>query len=101
MATVAKPGKYYVLSPEGVPQTVPEATRPAPRVDDLRGKTIGMLDDGACGAFMQRLAEAIVARFPETRTRYWRKPSLSRPAPPEMIDEVSRNADVAIAGACV
>ncbi|MDO8532762.1 MAG: hypothetical protein Q7T26_11490 [Dehalococcoidia bacterium] len=101
MSAIATPGRYYVLNPEGVPQTKAEDSRLSPRVADLRGKTVGMVDDGACGAFMHHLGEVIEQRFPGAKARYWRKPSLSKPAPPELIDEVSKNVDIAIVGACV
>ncbi|GEM_PF-2032986 len=101
MSTTTAPKGYYVLSPEGVSQTKAGGQKLSPRVADFHGKTIGLLDDGACGAFMHRLGEVMEQRFPGAKARYWRKPSLSKPAPPDLIDEVSRNVDIAVVGACV
>ncbi len=100
MNTTTAPKGYYVLSPEGVSEMKAEH-KLSPRVADLHGKTIGMVDDGACGAFMRHLGDVMEQRFPGAKARYWRKPSLSKPAPPDLIDEVSRNVDIAIVGACV
>lgn len=93
--------RFRFLNPEGEAEIPPEYRRISPRVDDLRGKTVGMLDDGACRLFMERLQELMARQYPDVKTRYWKKPLLSKPAPLELIDEIARSADVSIVGACI
>jgi hypothetical protein len=86
-----------VLNPVGV--TRHSVSRLAPRLSQLAGRTIGLLDDGFPGAedYLKGVGEALAARG--AQVRYWLKPMLSRPAPAELLDEVARASDAVIVGA--
>lgn len=86
-----------ILSPIGL--TRHGEGRLAPRLDDVAGRTIGLLDDGFPGAedYLRAVGAALVERG--AQVRYWLKPMLSRPASPELLDEVARSCDAVVVGA--
>jgi hypothetical protein len=71
----------------------------APRPMDLRGKVVGVIDntkeqaDVIAEAFAQGLRE----QYGVAKVIIRRKPYFSKPAPTELLDEIAREADVAIA----
>lgn len=86
-----------ILSPIGV--TRHAEGRLAARLSNLAGRTVGLLDDGFPDAdhYLRGLGELIVQRG--AQVRYWIKPMLSRPAPPDLLEEVARSCDTVIVGA--
>lgn len=72
----------------------------APRPEDLAGKVVALLDNTKeqSDIIMQALAEALTARYGVARAITRRKAHYSKFAPDELLDEIAREADVAIAG---
>lgn len=73
----------------------------APPLEELDGKTIGILDDGFgrnVPDTFQRIRELICDRFPKARVMYWKKPTLSQPSPRTLLTEISNSADAVIVG---
>lgn len=86
-----------VLKP--VPKSRFDAGRLAPRLPDLDGRTVGLLDDGhiTAGEYLRGVGDILARRG--AQVRYWRKPILSRPAPDSLLDEIARSCDAVIVGA--
>jgi hypothetical protein len=82
------------------PTTQPLATmfHGAPRLQEVTNKRVGLIDDSKENA--RELLEEIVAvlrqRFRVANVVYHRKPSASKPAAPEVIQELARTCDYAI-----
>ena len=82
------------------PTTQPLATlfHGAPRLQEMTNKRVGLIDDSKENA--RELLEEIVAvlrqRFGVADVVYHRKPSASKPAAPEVIQELARTCDYAI-----
>ncbi|MBI3329016.1 MAG: hypothetical protein HYZ81_20215 [Nitrospinae bacterium] len=72
----------------------------APRLPDLHRRRVGLLDNSKsnAGQLLQKVAKLLSEqyRFADIVSR--RKPSASKPAAPEMIDELSRMCDLVIVG---
>ena len=100
----AAAGGLIVLNPEGLPITQPADGGPclAPRLGELAGRVLGILDDGLPGAapYLHGVGDLLVAAHPGLRVQYWRKPVLSRPAPSALIEEMARTCDGVIVGVC-
>jgi hypothetical protein len=60
---------------------------PAPRLDTLAGKTIGLLDISKPGGsfFLDRLEELLKTRYGVARVVREMKPAFSKPAPADVI----------------
>ena len=82
------------------PTTQPQMARfaRAPRLRDLTGKRIGLIDDSKENA--QELLEELVAvlhqRFGVAEVVSHRKPSASKPATPDAIAQLAQTCDYAI-----
>lgn len=86
-----------ILNP--VPSTPRAAVTPlAPRLRDLRGKRIGILDNSKpnADALLGRVAELLVERTGAAEIVRWRKPGASIPAADH--DAVAASADVFVTG---
>jgi hypothetical protein len=72
---------------------------PAPRPMDLAGKVVGLLDNTKEQGeiILQTLGEALRERHGVARIVPRRKEHYSKPAKSEIIDELAREVDVAIA----
>lgn len=72
---------------------------PAPRPVDLAGKVLGLLDNTKEQAdiILETLAQALRERYGIARVILRRKEAFSVPAPEPLLDEVAREAQVAIA----
>ena len=71
----------------------------APRPMDLRGKTVGIIDNTKEQAdiIAEAMAEGLREKYGVAKVIIRRKPYYSKPAPAELIDEIAKEADVAIA----
>ena len=79
-------------------QPIPISFAEAPRLRDLRGKTLGLIDDSKPNAkeLLDELAALLEDRF-ETRVgMYHRKPSASKPADPNAVTEMAEKCDYVI-----
>ena len=72
----------------------------APRPRGLSGCRIGLLDNSQinAGVFMQRLGDLLVEGCQASSARAWRKPFWTRPAPPEVVNEIATSSDLAVVG---
>lgn len=72
---------------------------PAPRPADLSGKVVGLLDNTKEQAdiILDALGSALRERYDVAKVVSMRKEHYSKPATDEMIEEMSREVDVAIA----
>jgi hypothetical protein len=89
-----------VLSPEGKMVTAASRVVPLPQFADLRGKTIGLLDNSKPNAdrLGERFAELLKARFGVAKVVARRKISAQAGAPKEYLDELAAEADFVLSG---
>lgn len=87
-----------ILSPRGRAVQA-EPITPADRLADLRGKTIGLLDNGKPNAdvFLQHLAGLLQEQYGADAVVHLRKPAISKPAPDAVIAEIVARADFVLA----
>ena len=88
--------KYQLVDPT----TRPVAARftRAPRVKELRGSKVGLIDDSKSNGkeLLEELADLLKTRYGISGVSYHRKPSASKPADPEIIVQMGRECDCAI-----
>jgi len=86
-----------VLDPRQAPEG--DAPRLAPPLPSLQGTVVGLLDNTKIGTarFYDHVAEILRAQFGVREVIRRRKPDLSRPAPAEILGELS-GADAIISG---
>lgn len=93
---IATRQQHLLVDPTTSPM-VPEFT-PPPRLSDLANKRLGLIDDSKENA--QELLEEITAllrqRYGVAEVHYHRKPSASKPADPDVIQELARSCDYAV-----
>jgi len=67
-----------------------EATNPAPRLDSLEGKKIGLLDISKPGGrpFLNRIETLLKEKFGAAEVVRFQKPTFTKPAPPEIVDRI-------------
>ena len=89
-------GSYKLVDP--TTQPVAASFNVAPRLLDLRGKRIGLIDDSKTNAkeLLEDLAVLLEDRFETTVAMYHRKPSASKPADPQVLERMARECDGAI-----
>jgi hypothetical protein len=71
----------------------------APRPVDLAGKVVGMIDNTKeqADVILETVAGALKARYGVAKVIIRRKEHYSKPAPQALIDELAREAQVAVA----
>ena len=79
-------------------ETVRVRGNPAPRLDSLAGKTIGLLDISKPGGsvFLDRLESQLRERFAVAQVIRATKPTFTKPAPSEVIDQLVRAGSHAV-----
>jgi hypothetical protein len=72
----------------------------APRLSGLHGKRVGLLDNSKskAGKMLDAVAAILHAQYGFTDIVRRRKPSASKPADPEVINELARTCDLVVAG---
>jgi len=90
--------KLVLISPVNE-ATVAESAL-APRLSSLRGKRVGLLDNSKSKAdnMLDTVAAILNARYSFTNISHHRKPSASKPAAPEAIEELATTCDLVIVG---
>jgi hypothetical protein len=70
----------------------------APRVQTLDGLVLGLLDNNKWNAqrLLRQLQDELTAKYKLKEVIYLRKPYFSRPAFPEMIEQLATGADVVV-----
>ena len=78
-------------------ESKPQAEPPPPRLASLSGKKIGLLDISKPGGslFLDRLEEILRERYGVAEVLRTRKPTFSKNAPPEVIEQL-RSMDAVI-----
>jgi hypothetical protein len=89
-----------VLSPEGKARTSAARVAALPRFADLRGKTIGLLDNSKPNAdkLEERFAELLKERLGVAKVITRRKITAQAGAPKEFLDELAAQADFVLSG---
>ncbi|MXY46681.1 MAG: hypothetical protein F4Y44_06775 [Chloroflexi bacterium] len=97
MVTATKP-RYTLIDPTTLP-IVPEFEG-APRLDDLKNKRVGVIDDSKVNAkeYLEQLTDLIDQRFGIASIKYHAKPSASKPADPAVVAEMAEECDYVIVG---
>ncbi|MBI3965831.1 MAG: hypothetical protein HY329_09370 [Chloroflexi bacterium] len=86
-----------VLNPEG--EVRARAAQLAARLEDPSNAVIGIVDDGLVGSdYFMKAIESLLQTEYGAKTRYWLKPMLSRPAPPDLIEQVAAECDAVVVG---
>lgn len=77
---------------------IPMSFSGARRLEDLRGKRLGLIDDSKPNGkeLLEELTDLLKDRFGVSDVVYHRKPSASKPADPEMVARMGREVDYAI-----
>ena len=70
----------------------------APRLRELRGKRVGLIDDSKPNGkeLLEELADLIKERYGVADVKYHRKPSASKPADPQVVAELGKECDYVI-----
>ena len=91
-------GNYTLLNPTSQDDAVEKYL--APRLDNLDGKVLGLLDITKNGSdiFLDRVEELIRARFDIADVVRVKKPTFSRPAPTELLINLAEQVDFVIEG---
>ncbi|MDA8218055.1 MAG: hypothetical protein M0Z94_10620 [Dehalococcoidales bacterium] len=86
-----------ILDPTAGPAA--SVAKRAPRLDTLDGKVIGLLDNTKLNAdrFIAHLAAALRREHPTAEFVVRRKAGASRPAAPELLDELAARCDAVVA----
>lgn len=71
-------------------ETPREAVRPAPRLESIQGKKIGLLDISKPGGrpFLNRVEALLKEKFGAAEVVRFQKPTFTKPAPPDIIDRI-------------
>lgn len=88
-------GMVEILDPTGKVEI--QSHQMAERPGDLNGKTLGILHNGKPqgDVLLERIVEGLAKRFALAGMVRARKPSVGNPAPPDIMDKLSR-CDVVI-----
>jgi hypothetical protein len=89
-----------ILSPEGKTQTSAARVAALPQFSDLRGKTVGLLDNSKPNAdkLAERLATLLKERYGVANVITRRKITAQQGAPKEYLDELASQADFILSG---
>lgn len=89
-----------VLSPEGKAETTAARVASVPRLVDLRGKVVGLLDNSKPNADLleERFAALLKERYGVARVVKRRKITAQQGAPKEYLDELASQADFILSG---
>lgn len=89
-----------ILDPTGQSARAEEALRLAARPADLKGRTVGLVDNGKqnAGVFISQLAEELKARYGVGEVVVRKKPIATLEAPAELLQELSDQTDVVMIG---
>ena len=71
---------------------------PAPRLESLENRRIGLIDDAKDGAreLLEEIADVLNEKFGVSNVVYHRKPSASKPAEPDVITNMAEECDYVV-----
>ena len=71
---------------------------PAPRLDSLKDRRVGLIDDAKDGAreLLEEIADVLRERHGVADVVYHRKPSASKPADPDVIRDMAAECDYVV-----
>ena len=97
MATATR-GRLLLVDPTTEPS--PTHFDGAPRLRDLSDKRVGLIDDSKPNAkeLLEEVTSILGERFGVATVKYHRKPSASKPATPDVIQDMARDCDYVIVG---
>lgn len=89
---------FEFLDPSGGSKA--EKFEVAPKLPALDGLRLGLLDNSKTNAekYLKMVGDILVERYGVAEVKLYRKDALSKPAPPEVLDEIVANCDFAITG---
>src|SRR5918997_5498826 len=72
----------------------------APRLRELQGKRVGIIDDSKRNAreLLEAIYDELNAQYGFTSLEYHRKPSASRPVDPAVLEDLRQKCDLVIVG---
>ena len=72
----------------------------APRLSDLSNKRVGVIDDSKLNAreYLEEVTKLLDERFGVASVKYHAKPSASKPADPQVVEEMAKECDYVIVG---
>jgi predicted GTPase len=90
--------KLVLINPQNEASVA--ASSLAPRLPGLQGKRVGLLDNSKnkAGKMLDAVTAILHAEYGFTDVVRARKPSASKPADPEVIEELASTCDLVIAG---
>jgi hypothetical protein len=88
----------HLMNPQGALKV--SAVKAAPRLQDLKGMRLGLLDNGKTNAvkFLRMVGDILVERYGVAAVQMFHKDALSKPAPREVLDALARASDFAVTG---
>ncbi len=91
--TLATRRQYVLVNPVSRPQST--TFQGAPRLRELGHKRLGIIDDSKENAqeLLEELTDLLRQRFGLAQVVYHRKPSASKPAAMEVIEELAQTCD--------
>ena len=68
---------------------------PAPRLDSLENKRLGLIDDAKDGAqiLLEEIADVLKERYGVASVNYHRKPSASKSVDPDVLQDMTKDCD--------
>ena len=99
MATQVKVRNMQLVDPTGLEMEAGEF-RLTPRPADLRGKTIGLLQNTKANSdrVLRELGEVLASEFEFKDILYFNKHNASLPTKPEVVKEILERCDVLVVG---
>lgn len=89
---------FELMNPQGALNV--SAKQPAPRLADLKGVRLGLLDNGKTNAvkFLNMVADILVKEYGIGEVQMFHKAALSKPAPREVLEALVKASDFAVTG---
>jgi hypothetical protein len=90
--------KLVLINPQNEAEVAESSL--APRLSGLQGNRVGLLDNSKskAGNMLDAVAAILHAQYGFTDVVRRRKPSASKPADPEMINDLASTCDLVVAG---
>ncbi len=91
--TAVRTTKHILVDPTTEP--IIPGFIPAPRLDSLANKRVGLIDDAKDGAqvLLEEIADVLSERYGVASVNYHRKPSASKPVDPDILQDMTKDCD--------